>query len=146
MSTDEGYGDKVEICRVTYAEGGWMKLMRQTCKDNAPFYWVSESHLCYDMSVDSSSEDLQYIIDYMERRVVNRQRVLDSLPQEEVEVRKVYTHHMEVTRQFINKLWAAAEAAEISEPSHNTGMAGAEPPQMPAVLLVEGHRLALRHA
>jgi hypothetical protein len=148
ISTDEGFGDKVEICRVTYNEGGWMKLMRQTCKDNAPFYWVSESHKNYDSSVDSSSEDLQYIIDYMERRIAGNKRIMDSLPQDEIEVRKVYIHHTDVTRQFVNKLRgvAAGKAAEISEPSHNTGMAGAEPPQMPAVLLVEGHRLALRHA
>jgi hypothetical protein len=101
LSTDE-------ICRVTYEHGGWMKLMRQTHTDSAPFYYVTESHLNYDSSVDSSSHSLQDIIDYMERRVTGNKNIMDCLPQDEIEVRKVYIHHLEVTRQFINQLKAAA--------------------------------------
>jgi hypothetical protein len=98
-----------EICRVNYDHGGWMKLMRQTYTDNAPFYYVTESHLNYDSSVDSSSHSIQDIIDYMERRVIGNKNIMDSLPQEDIEVRKVCIHHLEVTRQFINQLKAAAE-------------------------------------
>ena len=97
-----------ELCRVTYNEGGWMKLMRQTYADSAPFYWVTESHLCYDSSVDSSSDDLKYIIDYMERRIISRKNILGSLPQDEIEVRKIYEHHLDVTQQFVEKLKRAA--------------------------------------
>lgn len=85
-----------------------MKLMRQTYTDSEPFYWVTESHLCYDSSVDSSNEDLQYIIDYMERRIVGGKRMVNSLPQDEIEVRKIYEHHLDVTRQFVEKLKKAA--------------------------------------
>lgn len=97
------------ICCETYDEGGWIKLMRQTYTDSAPFYWATESHLNYDSSVDSSSHSLQDIIDYMERRVIGNKNIMDCLPQDEIEVRKVYIHHLEVTRQFINQLKAVAE-------------------------------------
>jgi hypothetical protein len=98
-----------EMFRVTYNEGGWMKLMRQTYKTNAPFYWISESHLSYDSSVDSSSEDLQYIINYMERRIINSKKLLDSLPQDATEVRRIYNHHLDVTKDFLKKLKIAVE-------------------------------------
>lgn len=93
-----------ELFRVTYDEGGWMKLMRQTYTDSPPFFWVTESHLCYDLSVDSSSHDLQLLIDYYNRRIANRQATLDSLPQNEIEVIKIYKHHLEITQQFLKKI------------------------------------------
>ena len=101
-----------EICRVEYSTGGWMKLMRQTYTDQAPFYHVEESRLPYDLSVDSSSSDLQYIIDYFERRIAGGKRMLYSLPQNETEVRKIYHHVSDITRQFLEKIKnAAAESS-----------------------------------
>ena len=105
-----------------------MKLMRQTYSDSAPFFFVTESHLNYDSSVDSSSNNLQDIIDYMERRVVGNKNIMDSFPQDEIEVRTVYIHHLEVTRQFIGKLKAVAaecygnQQAIAQQPRHKKGV------------------------
>jgi hypothetical protein len=111
------------ICCETYDEGGWIKLMRQTYTDSAPFYWATESHLCYESSVDSSNEDLGKIIAYFERRIISRKEVLNTLPQDNVEVRKVYEHHIDVIQRFIDKIKkAAADTMEISRPSPNSQM------------------------
>lgn len=106
-----------EIFRVTYQDGGWMKLMRQISEGEAPFYYVTESHLNYDSSVDSSSEDLQFIIDYFDRRLRGYGQRLNELPDEEIEVRKTYAHIMNITVDFLDKIKKEKESPSMAKES-----------------------------
>lgn len=93
-----------EICRVTYKGDDYIKLMRQTYTCEQPFYYVTESHLSYDMSVDSSSSDLQVIINYFKKRVDIEKKAIVNLSTNNGEVRKVHEHCLCICQQFTKKL------------------------------------------
>ena len=98
-----------EMCRVTYDNGDYMKLMRQTYTCEPAFYYVTESHLPYDMSVDSSNNNLQVIIDYFKRRIDIEKKAIDNLPTNNIEVQKVHWHCLSVAQKFLKKLKSTPE-------------------------------------
>jgi len=101
-----------ELFRVQFSDkGDYMALMRQTYTDDKPFYWLHESHLPYNMSVDSSSCDLHFIAAYIERSIKLDEEYAPRIAGTSLEVLNTYKKIISSSKLFLRKLkeFAAAE-------------------------------------
>ena len=102
-----------EIFRVTYNDGYFERLMRQTYNDSEPFYYRTKGE--NQTMVETSSSDLKEIESFLKRCLKIDKGAMNAEWNQTPAVKEVYKHCLDKQKEFLNKLKAFMDASVATE-------------------------------
>ncbi|MEK6884536.1 MAG: hypothetical protein AABY22_33195 [Nanoarchaeota archaeon] len=91
-----------EIFRVTFNDGTFERLMKQSYKDSTPFYYRTKG--LNFVPVDSSSSDLKDIIKYFEKGIRIEKQAKGLKGEFGEKIQKTHEYYLAKSIEFLDKL------------------------------------------
>lgn len=98
----------VELCRVTYNDGDFIRLMKQTYSDKAAFYYVTKGEKF--TRVETASNDVTKIISQLEHELsISEESQHRDYVQNNEKVKAIYEYYIEMDKKFLAMVKGVAE-------------------------------------